>query len=83
MHTVTFSILTAHIASREIYRNDTDYSTKGSLIWILDKTSTKFGARLLRSWVGKPLIDPQYVLSPYDIDCFLASLCSQSTPRAY
>ncbi|KAI0747682.1 muts domain V-domain-containing protein [Daedaleopsis nitida] len=42
----------------EIYRNDTDYTTKGSLMWILDRTTTKFGARLLRGWVGKPLVDP-------------------------
>jgi DNA mismatch repair protein MSH3 len=41
----------------EIYRNETDYTTKGSLMWILDRTTTKFGARLLKSWVGRPLID--------------------------
>ncbi|KAH9842529.1 muts domain V-domain-containing protein [Rhodofomes roseus] len=41
----------------EIYRNETDYTTKGSLMWILDQTSTKFGARMLRSWVGRPLVD--------------------------
>ncbi|KZT11630.1 uncharacterized protein LAESUDRAFT_734417 [Laetiporus sulphureus 93-53] len=41
----------------EIYRNQTDRTTKGSLIWILDHTSTNFGARMLRSWVGRPLVD--------------------------
>ncbi|KAI0373318.1 hypothetical protein BV20DRAFT_1104314 [Pilatotrama ljubarskyi] len=56
----THMLLNANtLTNLEIYRNDTDYSTKGSLMWILDRTSTKFGARLLRSWVGKPLIDPQ------------------------
>lgn len=30
---------------------------KGSLIWILDKTKTAMGARLLRSYVEQPLID--------------------------
>ena len=30
---------------------------RGSLLWILDKTKTAMGARLLRSWILKPLID--------------------------
>ena len=47
---------------REIYRNETDGATRGSLMWILDHTSTRFGARLLRSWVGRPLVDMRYVL---------------------
>ncbi|KAI0781314.1 muts domain V-domain-containing protein [Trametes elegans] len=55
----THMLLNANtLTNLEIYRNDTDYNIKGSLMWILDRTSTKFGARLLRSWVGKPLIDP-------------------------
>ncbi|KAF8652763.1 hypothetical protein AX16_004259 [Volvariella volvacea WC 439] len=45
------------LTNLEIYRNETDQTVKGSLVWILDKTKTKFGARLLRSWVGRPLID--------------------------
>ncbi len=31
---------------------------RGSLLWILDKTKTAMGARLLRTWLLKPLIDP-------------------------
>ena len=31
---------------------------RGSLLWVLDKTKTAMGARLLRSWIVKPLIDP-------------------------
>ncbi|KAJ3085849.1 Mismatch repair protein msh3 [Physocladia obscura] len=30
---------------------------KGSLIWALDHTITKFGSRLLRKWIGKPLVN--------------------------
>ncbi|KAJ3069096.1 Mismatch repair protein msh3 [Podochytrium sp. JEL0797] len=30
---------------------------KGSLMWVLDHTVTKFGGRLLRKWVGKPLVN--------------------------
>jgi DNA mismatch repair protein MSH3 len=45
------------LANLEIYHNQTDYTEKGSLFWTLDKTQTKFGQRLLRKWVGRPLID--------------------------
>ena len=30
---------------------------RGSLLWVLDKTKTAMGARLLRSWIIKPLIN--------------------------
>ncbi len=32
-------------------------SKRGSLLWVLDKTKTAMGKRLLRSWVEKPLMD--------------------------
>ncbi|KAH9890684.1 muts domain V-domain-containing protein [Cubamyces lactineus] len=54
----THMLLNANtLTNLEIYQNETDYTTKGSLMWILDRTSTRFGARLLRSWVGRPLVD--------------------------
>ncbi|KAN0122766.1 DNA mismatch repair protein-like protein msh3 [Hyaloscypha variabilis] len=45
------------LTSLEIYQNQTDHSEKGSLFWTLDKTQTRFGQRLLRKWVGRPLLD--------------------------
>ncbi len=30
---------------------------KGSLLWVLDKTKTSLGKRLLRSWIDKPLLN--------------------------
>ena len=30
---------------------------KGTLLWVLDKTHTAMGGRLLRSWLEKPLLD--------------------------
>ncbi len=30
---------------------------KGSLLWVLDETSTAMGGRMLRSWLEKPLLD--------------------------
>jgi DNA mismatch repair protein MSH3 len=47
------------LSSLEIYRNQTDNTEKGSLFWSLDRTRTKFGQRMLRRWVGRPLLDKQ------------------------
>ncbi|KAI4168224.1 MAG: hypothetical protein LQ343_006552 [Gyalolechia ehrenbergii] len=45
------------LTSLEIYQNQTDHSEKGSLLWTVDRTETRFGRRLLRKWVGRPLLD--------------------------
>ena len=34
---------------------------KGSLLWVLDRTKTSPGARLLRQWVEHPLLSPAYI----------------------
>jgi DNA mismatch repair protein MSH3 len=47
------------LSSLEIYQNQTDYTSKGSLFWTMDRTRTRFGQRLLRKWVGRPLIDKE------------------------
>ena len=44
------------LTSLEIYQNQTDHTAKGSLFWTLDRTRTRFGQRLLRKWVGRPLL---------------------------
>ena len=31
---------------------------KGSLLWVLDKTKTAMGSRMIRSWIEQPLISP-------------------------
>ncbi|KIW42487.1 uncharacterized protein PV06_06033 [Exophiala oligosperma] len=49
------------LTSLEIYQNQTDQSTKGSLYWMMDRTQTKFGGRLLRKWVGRPLLDQRLI----------------------
>lgn len=36
-------------------------SKKGSLLWLLDKTSTAMGGRLLRSWIEQPLVDREEI----------------------
>ena len=35
---------------------------KGTLLWVLDKTRTAMGGRLLRSWLEKPLLDPAEII---------------------
>ncbi|MCI8763529.1 MAG: DNA mismatch repair protein MutS [Lachnospiraceae bacterium] len=34
---------------------------RGSLLWVLDKTRTAMGARLLRTWIEQPLIDREVI----------------------
>ena len=31
---------------------------KGTLLWVLDRTQTAMGGRMIRSWLEKPLLDP-------------------------
>ena len=35
---------------------------RGSLLWVLDKTRTAMGARLLRTWIEQPLISKEAIL---------------------
>ncbi len=41
----------------ELTENLKEKSKKGSLIWVLDKTSTTMGGRALRKWIEEPLIN--------------------------
>ncbi|MBR5569269.1 MAG: DNA mismatch repair protein MutS [Oscillospiraceae bacterium] len=34
---------------------------KGTLLWVLDKTKTPMGGRLIRSWLEKPLLDSNQI----------------------
>ena len=35
---------------------------KGTLLWVLDKTQTSMGGRMMRSWLEKPLLDPSEII---------------------
>lgn len=39
----------------------------GSLLWLLDKTKSAMGARLLKQWIDKPLIDLEKINERLDI----------------
>ena len=45
----------------EITEKLRDKSKKGTLLWVLDKTSTSMGGRHLRRWLGDPLLDVQEI----------------------
>jgi DNA mismatch repair protein MutS len=50
----------------ELVETMREKNKKGSLLWVLDKTKTAMGARLLRTYVEQPLIDRQEIESRYD-----------------
>ena len=45
----------------ELTENLKEKSKKGSLIWVLDKTSTTMGGRTLRKWIEEPLINKEEI----------------------
>ncbi|KXN82576.1 DNA mismatch repair protein MSH3 [Leucoagaricus sp. SymC.cos] len=73
--THTHMLLAANtLINLEVYRNETDYRVEGSLIHVMDKTQTKFGARLLRAWIGRPLVDKEALQKRVDaVDEILTS----------
>lgn len=52
-----------NIARKNLELTETirDRSKRGSLLWVLDKTSTSMGGRLLRKWIEKPLMDTKEI----------------------
>ncbi|MBQ9657899.1 MAG: DNA mismatch repair protein MutS [Clostridia bacterium] len=45
----------------EITEKMRDKTKKGTLLWVLDKTSTSMGGRALRRWLNDPLIDVEEI----------------------
>ncbi len=43
----------------ELTVSNNDNKRKGSLLWLLDKTSTSMGARMLSNWIDRPLQSPK------------------------
>ena len=41
-------------------------SKRGSLLWVLDKTKTAMGKRLLRSWLIQPLLNPTEIIARHN-----------------
>lgn len=51
---------------------------RGSLLWVLDKTKTPMGRRLIRSWVLKPLLSPEDIAKRLNA---VSELCSETVSR--
>ena len=59
MYSIT-KYMSLNLAARknlELTEKMNDKSKKGTLLWVLDKTYTSMGGRLLRKWINEPLID--------------------------
>lgn len=52
--------------SLELTERMRDKSKKGTLIWVLDKTSTSMGGRLLRRWINDPLVELEEIQNRLD-----------------
>ena len=51
---------------------------RGSLLWVLDKTKTAMGGRMLRSWLEQPLIQKEAIENRLDA---VEELCRDSVSR--
>ncbi|HUM82517.1 MAG TPA: DNA mismatch repair protein MutS [Lachnospiraceae bacterium] len=57
-HTEEFMVLdSSSMRNLELTETLREKEKRGSLLWVLDKTKTAMGARLLRTWIEQPLID--------------------------
>ncbi len=45
----------------ELFETMRTKEKKGSLLWVMDKTHTAMGARMLRQWMSKPLRSPNQI----------------------
>jgi DNA mismatch repair protein MSH3 len=45
------------VANLDVVANQATGDVRASLLWLIDKTRTAFGARLLREWLLHPLQD--------------------------
>ncbi len=41
----------------ELFESGRNGTVKGSLLWVLDRTRSPMGGRLIRRWIGQPLLD--------------------------
>lgn len=57
---------------------------RGSLLWVLDKTKTAMGARLLRKYVEQPMIDKEEIIKRLDaVEELLKEAISREEIREY
>ena len=75
-----------HATRRNLELTETmrEKNKKGSLLWVLDKTKTAMGARMLRSFLEQPLIDPAQISRRLDaVEEISSSLIDRDELREY
>jgi len=63
----------------ELFESGRERHAKGSLFWVMDQTKTPMGSRLLRRWLGQPLLDIDELRMRHDA---VERLLSQPLERA-
>ncbi len=67
------------VATLELFERTQDRSARGSLLSTLDRTSTPMGARMLRQWLLRPLLDIEGISIRHDA---VAALVAEPARRA-
>jgi len=67
------------VATLELFERTQDRSARGSLLSTLDRTSTPMGARMLRQWLLRPLLDIEGISRRHDA---VAALVAEPARRA-
>ncbi len=63
----------------ELFSTIREHDTRGSLLSVMDQTTTAMGGRLLKLWMKKPLIDKKVIEERFDA---LETMGSDSTKRS-
>jgi DNA mismatch repair protein MutS len=67
------------VATLELFERAQDRSARGSLLSTLDRTATPMGARMLRQWLLRPLLDIEAISRRHDA---VAALVAEPARRA-
>jgi len=79
-------MLLDHSSRRNLELTETlrEKQKRGSLLWVLDKTKTAMGARMLRSYIERPLIDQTQICMRYDtIEDLMKQMIAREELREY
>ena len=68
----------------ELVETMRDKQKRGTLLWVLDKTKTAMGARMLRSFIEQPLIDKDEILLRQGaVDALVKNVITREEIREY
>ena len=68
----------------ELVETMRDKQKRGTLLWILDKTKTAMGARLLRSFIEQPLIEKNEIIKRHEaVETLVKNVVTREEIREY